>query len=117
MSGLSGDRFSLFLRSISAVWRSCVSDPLLSAPVASYIQSMYNWTVEFVWDPNKEKANFRKHGVSFSEAASVFYDPLAKITSDPDHSGTEERYILIGLSNQSRLLFVVHAYKVSGEKI
>lgn len=73
--------------------------------------------MEFVWDPKKEKANVQKHGVSFSEAASVFYDPLAKITSDPDHSGSEERYILIGQSNRSRLLFVVHAYRVSNEKI
>jgi uncharacterized protein len=73
--------------------------------------------MDFVWDPKKEKLNIQKHGISFSEAATVFYDPLAKIASDPDHSQDEDRYILIGQSNRSRLLFVVHAYRSGSDKI
>ena len=59
---------------------------------------MYFYRMNFAWDPKKEKINIQKHKVSFSEAITVFYDPLAKITSDPDHSGDENRYILIGYS-------------------
>lgn len=78
---------------------------------------MYNNQVNFVWDSEKDNANIQKHGVCFSEASSVFYDPLAKIASDPDHSSNEDRYILIGQSNQRRLLFVVHVYREAGNKI
>jgi uncharacterized DUF497 family protein len=73
--------------------------------------------VDFVWDPEKERSNIQKHGVSFSEAASVFYDPLAKIASDPDHSTNEDRFIMIGQSNRRRLIFVVHVYREAGSKI
>ncbi len=78
---------------------------------------MYNRLVDFIWDPEKENANIQKHGVSFSEAASAFYDPLAKIASDPDHSSDEDHYILIGQSSRRRLLFVVHVYREAGNKI
>jgi len=67
--------------------------------------------VHFIWDPHKARANVAKHGVSFEEAVSVFYDPLAKITSDPDHSDEENRFILIGHSRNGRLLFVVHVHR------
>jgi uncharacterized protein len=60
----------------------------------------------FEWDPAKAKANVRKHGVSFEEAATTFQDPLARIHSDPDHSGRESREILIGHSSRLRLLLV-----------
>ena len=50
----------------------------------------------FEWDPAKAAANLHAHGVSFEEAATVFQDPLAKIHSDPDHSESEDRAILIG---------------------
>ena len=72
---------------------------------------MYTEGVNFVWDPKKEKSNIQKHGISFAEAVTVFYDPLAKITSDPDHSAAEDRHILIGHSQKSRLLFVVHIFR------
>ena len=62
----------------------------------------------FDWDSEKEKANIRKHGVSFSEAASVFYDVLSLTYPDPDHSIMESCDIIIGLSNKGRLLFVSH---------
>lgn len=60
----------------------------------------------FEWDPAKAAANLLQHGVSFEEAATVFQDPLAKIHDDPDHSGTERRDILVGLSCQGKLLLV-----------
>jgi uncharacterized DUF497 family protein len=52
--------------------------------------------VYFQWDAAKAKANLRKHGVSFDEAASVFFDPLAVSGNDPDHSADESRFITFG---------------------
>jgi len=63
----------------------------------------------FEWDPTKAAANVKKHGVSFEEAATAFQDPLARIHTDPDHSGLEAREILIGHSAQQRLLLVAFA--------
>lgn len=64
--------------------------------------------MEFEWDPRKAEINLRKHGVSFTEAGTVFGDELAITVPDPDHSKDEERYITIGWSNQRRLLMVSH---------
>jgi hypothetical protein len=64
--------------------------------------------MHFEWNPAKAKKNFQKHGVSFEEAASVFYDPLAVTGADPDHSELEERMITFGMSSQGRLLVVAH---------
>jgi len=50
--------------------------------------------MEFEWDTQKAAHNFRKHGIDFSEAATVFVDPLSVTYSDPDHSIDEERYII-----------------------
>ena len=63
-------------------------------------------TIEFEWDPEKAKRNFKKHGVSFEEAETVFDDPHARIIYDPDHSVEENREIIIGQSDRNRLLFV-----------
>jgi uncharacterized DUF497 family protein len=60
----------------------------------------------FEWDPAKAVANQRTHGVSFEEAATTFQDPLAKIHSDPDHSESEDRAMLVGHSTAGRLLLV-----------
>ena len=60
----------------------------------------------FTWDPAKARANLRKHGVSFDEAATVFTDPLARIHDDPDHSEGEFREIIVGFSTATRLLLV-----------
>jgi len=65
--------------------------------------------VRFEWDPEKAKKNLKKHGVSFEEAVTVFYDPLSATFDDPDHSVGEYRYITIGLSSRDRLLVVAHA--------
>ena len=64
--------------------------------------------MKFEWDPKKAEVNLKKHKVSFEEATTVFFDELAKITFDPDHSHDEHRQILIGHSQNKRLIFVVH---------
>lgn len=56
----------------------------------------------FEWDPAKAEENHRKHGVAFDEAASAFADTLSITIFDPDHSETEERFVLVGLSAQNR---------------
>jgi uncharacterized DUF497 family protein len=62
--------------------------------------------MNFEWDPRKAEINIGKHGVSFSEAGTVFGDALAITVSDPDHSAKEDRYIIMGWSNRGRLLMV-----------
>lgn len=69
--------------------------------------------MKFEWDPIKAKSNLRKHKVSFEEALTVFFDTLARITDDPDHSLDENRQILIGYSRSRKLLFVVHVFHES----
>lgn len=65
--------------------------------------------VRFSWDPQKAAGNERKHGVSFKEAVSAFRDPLGIAMDDPNHSVTEDRFLLIGVSHRNRLLVVAHA--------
>ena len=62
--------------------------------------------MEFEWDEEKAAANLMKHGVSFDEAKTIFDDPLYVDFYDPDHSLDEHRYIIIGESQQRRLLIV-----------
>jgi len=67
----------------------------------------------FVWDDRKDRVNQRKHGVSFEEARTVFYDENAREYADPDHSEDEERFILLGISGRLRVLVVCHCYRES----
>jgi len=62
--------------------------------------------VEFEWDPEKAARNYKKHGVPFAEAATVFGDTLNVTSPDPDHSIEEERYVTVGRSVRGRLLLV-----------
>ena len=71
--------------------------------------------MQFTWDENKNKANIKKHRVSFEEAKSVFFDINAKMIHDPDHSNTEDRFIILGLSELLKLLVVCHCYKESDD--
>ena len=64
--------------------------------------------MDFEWDDAKADANFRKHGVTFAEAMTVFGDPLTLTGYDPDHSDSEDRYVTMGLSVEGRLLIVSH---------
>jgi uncharacterized DUF497 family protein len=73
--------------------------------------------MQFEWDPEKAKRNYRKHRVSFEEAVTVFYDPLSATFDDPDHSVSEERLITIGFSSRGRLLVVSHAERGKASRI
>lgn len=64
--------------------------------------------MNFEWDPDKADRNLATHGVSFSEASTTFGDPLSMTIPDPRHSEGEERFVLFGMSEQGRLLAVVH---------
>lgn len=67
-------------------------------------------TFRFEWNEKKSLINARKHGVSFDEAKTVFYDDHARLIDDPEHSEDEERFILLGFSASLRLLVVCHCY-------
>ena len=73
--------------------------------------------LRFIWDEGKSKSNLRKHGVSFEEARSVFYDENAIRYYDPDHSKDEDRYIMLGMSAKLRVLVVCHCYREPGDLI
>ncbi|MDR2167947.1 MAG: BrnT family toxin [Clostridiales bacterium] len=64
----------------------------------------------FSWDEDKYESNIKKHGVNFHEAASVFDDLNAFMFYDSDHSEDEDRFIVIGISEDARLLMVCHCY-------
>jgi uncharacterized protein len=69
--------------------------------------------MRFEWDATKEKANRRKHGISFEEAQTVFFDEHAIEFFDPDHSEDEDRFILLGMSFKVRLVVVCHCFRES----
>jgi uncharacterized protein len=62
----------------------------------------------FEWEPAKADANLRKHGVSFEEARSAFFDPLHLVRPDRAHSFGEERFALFGYSEEGHALVVIH---------
>ena len=70
-------------------------------------------TLRFEWDENKNQINQSKHGISFDEAKTVFYDERALVIDDPEHSETEDRFIILGISDKTRLLVVCHCYRES----
>lgn len=65
-------------------------------------------TLAFEWDPLKAEANARKHGVSFAEAVTAFQDLRSLTIHDPDHSDREDRFALLGMTAQGRLVVVIH---------
>ena len=67
--------------------------------------------IQFEWDEGKSRENKRKHGVSFEEAQTVFFDEKAIRFSDPDHSTDEDRFIMLGISFQLRVLVVCHCFR------
>jgi len=66
--------------------------------------------LRFEWDPAKDAENQEKHGVSFDEAKTTFFDDFARVIADPEHSDLEERYILLGMSIKLNILVVCHCY-------
>ncbi len=73
--------------------------------------------IDFIWDAKKANSNLNKHGVSFSEAKSVFYDEFAIQFFDEEHSGSEDRFIMLGVSNESRVLVVCHCERDQGDTV
>jgi len=62
--------------------------------------------IKFEWDARKASANEKKHGISFDEARTVFFDKNAKLIDDPDHSYEEDRLVLLALSSSLKLLLI-----------
>jgi uncharacterized protein len=73
--------------------------------------------MRFEWDTGKAKRNLKKHGVSFDEAVTAFYDPLSATFDDPDHSNDEQRYVTIGFSSRERLLVIGHTERGEAVRI
>jgi len=74
-------------------------------------------SIDFVWDEAKEKQNKKKHGVSFKEAKTVFFDEYALQFYDPNHSVDEDRFILLGMSVTLRVVIVCHCFREKEEII
>lgn len=74
-------------------------------------------TLGFEWDDKKAASNFLKHRISFEEASTAFYDEFAREFDDPDHSGKEYRFILLGISRHLRVLVVVFCHRDNENKI
>lgn len=68
-------------------------------------------SISFTWDERKNRQNQKKHGVSFEEAQSVFFDDDAREFFDPDHSEDEARFLLVGRSYRLRVLLICHCYR------
>ena len=73
--------------------------------------------IKFEWDATKAAANQKKHGISFDEAKSVFYDEFAVQFYDDAHSEAEHRFLMLGVSSLSRILLVCHCERESGNTI
>jgi uncharacterized DUF497 family protein len=73
--------------------------------------------IEFEWDENKNESNRKKHGIWFEEAQQVFDDAGAILFFDHDHSKSEDRFILLGLSASARILVVVHCERNKGKMV
>ena len=69
--------------------------------------------IQFDWDENKNEINKTKHKLSFEEASSVFFDERAILFDDPEHSDEEDRFNIIGMSDQANVCIVCHCYRES----
>ena len=80
---------------------------------------MYNvhMEIEFEWAKRKASANLRKHGISFDEARTAFFDESAMLYHDPDHSDQEDRFLLLGNSFKLNTVVVCHCFRESESKI
>ena len=73
--------------------------------------------IRFEWDARKSSANKKKHGISFEEARTVFFDENAKLIDDPDHSEEEDRFVLLGVSSSLKVMLVCHCYREEGNVV
>jgi uncharacterized protein len=69
----------------------------------------------FEWNSDKAQTNESKHGVSFEEAETAFYDQNARVSYDSEHSQDEDRYLLLGMSTSLQLLVVCHVHRQNDE--
>ena len=74
-------------------------------------------SIKFELDASKAASNIQKHGVTFAEARTVFFDEQARLINDPDHSESEDRFILLGSSSSLRVIVVCHCYRSEGNVI
>jgi uncharacterized DUF497 family protein len=73
--------------------------------------------IRFEWDARKSSVNKKKHGISFEEARTVFFDENAKLINDPDHSEDEGRFVLLGVSSSLKVMLVCHCYREEGNVV
>lgn len=73
--------------------------------------------IRFEWDKGKNTINKLKHKISFEEASTVFYDTNAIVFDDPDHSASEDRFLILGMTRNLRLCIVSHCYREKNETI
>ncbi len=73
--------------------------------------------IKFDWDESKAAANLRKHQVSFDEAKSIFFDEFGVQFFDEEHSSDEERFLMLGMSAEAKLLIVCHCERDHGTVI
>ena len=73
--------------------------------------------LRFEWDDDKNELNKSKHGISFEEATTAFDDEEAIVIADPDHSISEDRFLLLGLSKKSNMMVVCHCYRENDDVI
>lgn len=73
--------------------------------------------MKFEWDEKKNKSNIKKHSVSFDEVKTIFYSEHALIFDDPDHSSSEDRFIIVGFSSQGKLLLSCFCERCEGNII
>jgi len=73
--------------------------------------------VQYEWDDAKNRSNFKKHGIWFEEAQTVWADQRSVEFFDPEHSAREDRFIRIGFSSKSTLLLVIFCERLEGDVI
>lgn len=73
--------------------------------------------MKFEWDEKKNQINRQKHGITFEEAETVFYDDDALLKYDDGHSEDEDRFVLLGMSKLEKILIVCHCYRTGDQVI
>ena len=71
----------------------------------------------FEWDPAKATSNYKKHGITFERAATIFNDPKALTVFDEEHSGEEDRWVTVGLDVNTLYVVVSHTYREKNDRI
>ena len=100
------------------MWREKTRrQPVFIDTTAFYKYNIIMKMIEFEWDDRKNRINIEKHGISFDEASTVFYDDYAILFDDPDHSDAEDRFLILGITRREKLCIVSHCYRGEDEII